>query len=199
MSGCEFAKILLKGRQLIMTFDDLFSFAGKHSPSFAGVQEYQELQHIFNLIQGCESYLEIGTAEGCSMYVLAHALKEGAKITSVDLGERHTIPYKSEVVKILSPKYDIGIFHGDSMDKMTYPNKKPHDVVLIDGGHDYDTVLSDANMYGGLATKYLLFHDVKLPEVKRVIVKYLENRTEKYYEFINSDNFGFGILEVCNG
>ena len=160
------------------------------------VQEPTELEHVFNLIQECESYLEVGTAEGNSLYVLAHALKPGAKITCVDLGESHTKSHQERIMKELSPRYTVAMYHGNSMDANTYPKKEPHDVVLIDGGHDYNTVKSDIAMYASLAKKYLIFHDVRLPGVKQAVDEYVQENDVSYCEFINSDTMGFGIVEV---
>jgi hypothetical protein len=52
------------------------------------VQEYHELEHVFNLMRDCESYLEVGTAEGNSLYVLAHALKGRIAYRLYRLGRR---------------------------------------------------------------------------------------------------------------
>ena len=175
------------------SFDELWRFIATRRP--ANVQDRTELEHIFNLIKGCESYLEIGTAEGDSLFVLSHALKPGSKITSVDFGEPHTIPYADQVIQLLAPDYCPALYRGNSMDASTYPNKEKHDVVLIDAGHAYNEVISDAHMYGHLATKYLLFHDVKLPEVKRAVDEYVEETGAKYREFIYSETMGYGIIE----
>lgn len=180
-----------------MQFDTLWRFISHRRPSV--VQERSELEHIYNLIAGCESYLEIGTAEGDSLYVLSHALKPGAKITSIDLGEQHTRPYIDQMVRLLSPDYSVALYRGDSTDYDTYPKKERHDVVLIDGGHDYKTVLADAIIYGNLAKKYLLFHDIMLPDVRKAMDKFLSDgniASFKYQEFVNSPTMGFGIVEI---
>lgn len=183
-------------RATLSVFNELWDFVVKRTHhGVITVQEHNELEHVFNLMRGCESYLEIGTAEGNSLYVLAHALKPGAKITCIDLGEAHTKPHQEEIRKLLS-QYPIGMFHGDSTDPRTYPNKERHEVVLIDGGHDYMTVKSDISMYAPLATKYLLFHDVKMPSVKQAVDEYVRESGAKYYEFINSPTMGYGIVEI---
>lgn len=174
-------------------FEELWRFV--LSRNLTIVQERSELEHVFNLIQGCESYLEIGTAEGNSLYVLAHALKPGSKITCVDLGEMHCIPKHNEIIQKLVPDHEVAIYHGNSINSDTYPQKEKHDVVLIDGSHDYDVVVSDCKMYAPLAKKYVLFHDVTMPEVKRAVSEYVEGK--KYREFVNSPTMGFGILEIA--
>lgn len=174
-------------------FTELWNFITKRRP--AVVQQREELEHIFNLIAGCESYLEIGTAEGDSLYVLSHALKPGSRITSVDLGEMGTRKLVEQIIQLLLPVHSVGIYRGNSTDPATYPNPKPHDVVLIDGGHDYDTVKSDIRMYAPLATKYLIFHDVKLPGVKQAVDEYVMATDAKYYEFVRTTDMGFGVIE----
>lgn len=181
-----------------MTFDKLWEFIVKRRPQV--VQERSELEHIFGLIIGCRSYLEIGTAEGDSMYVLSHALAPNSTITSVDLGERHTRPYANDVVNIIKQNHNVALYTGDSTNPDTYPNKKPHEVVFIDGGHDYNTALSDARMYGKLATKYLIFHDIKLDGVRSAVNKFLSESPaicKRYDEFVNSETMGYGIVEVA--
>lgn len=176
------------------SFDDLWRYVIERNITV--VQERSELEHVFNLIRGCESYLEIGTAEGNSLYVLAHALNPGARITCVDLGEMHTRSHQERIMQALLPDYTVGMFHGNSMDINTYPIKEKHDVVLIDGGHDYATVKSDIAMYAPLATKHLIFHDVMMPDVKRAVDEYVSETGAKYREFINSLTMGFGIVEI---
>ena len=160
------------------------------------MQQREELEHVFNLIQGCESYLEIGTAEGDSLYVLSHALKPGSRITSIDLGEMVTRSLVDQIVQLLMPVHSVAIYRGNSMDAATYPRKEKHDVVLIDGGHDYNTVKSDIAMYAPLSTKYLIFHDVMMPSVKQAVDEYVRETKAKYHEFVRSETMGFGILEV---
>lgn len=182
-------------------FDDLWRYVVKRSACFPVVQERSELEHVFNLIKGCKSYLEIGTAEGNSLYVLSHALEPDSKIVCVDYGENHTQPFQEEIRQLLSDKHEVAMFHGDSTNPDTLPYSykdkaiRGYDVVLIDGGHDFATVQSDCLMYAGLATKYVLFHDIKMPEVKQAVDWYLERyKTGKYYEFINSETMGYGII-----
>jgi hypothetical protein len=181
-------------RKTLLEFDDLWQFITKRRPFV--VQTYNELGHVFDLIRGCESYLEIGTAEGDSLYVFSHALKPGAKITSVDLGELHTKAAVNEVFQLISSKHKVALYTGDSRDAHTYPNKEQHEVVFIDGGHDYETLWSDIRMYGPLATKYLIFHDVKLPSVKRAVDEYVKQTGCNYYEFLDSEDKGMGIITL---
>lgn len=180
------------------TFDELWRTIKERANNhcFPVVQDYDELEYIFNLIQGCNSYLEVGTAEGDSLYVLSHALADDAKIVSVDLGEKHTIKYADEVEAMA--KREIKFIRGNSHDigiiNQAYGE---YDVVLIDAGHQFVDVIADAMVYGAMADKYIIFHDVMLPEVRQAFGWYCNQRKGcKNYIVSNSDNFGYGIIEI---
>lgn len=163
-------------------------------PGVITVQNKHELEHVFNLIQGCESYLEIGTAEGNSLFVLSHALKPDAKITYIDFGEKHTTPPRNEIITRLNRP--ITGIHGNSNSEAVWAQVKDdkYDVVFIDAGHSYENVKKDAALYGPLAKKYIIFHDVALPDVRRAFDEYTKDK--KSYRFVLSDTFGYGIVEI---
>lgn len=177
-------------------FNDLWRFVMKRNITI--VQEPNELEHIFDLIRGCESYLEIGTAEGNSMYVLAHALKTNARITYVDLAENHTKPHREKIISDLEAKgYYITPVHGNSHDpEVIMKANGRYEVVLIDAGHRYDDASQDAKNYGPMATKYIIFHDINIPGVREAFDKYKEAHNLSGYTISNSETFGFGILEI---
>lgn len=169
-------------------------------PSTITVQEYHELEHVFNLFKNCESYLEVGTAEGNSMYVLAQALKSGAVITYIDYGENHTTAARDEVLRKLADLgYSITAVHGDSNDFTTFGHVKgkSFDAVFIDAGHTDFNAVVDALFYGPLATKYIVFHDVMIPDVGRVFEWYSRQFPErKSYRIVNSEHYGMGVIVV---
>lgn len=173
-------------------FDKLWREICERSSFFPVVQEYSELEYVFNLIEGCESYLEVGTAEGNSLYVLSHSLKLGANITFVDFGEKHTeLPrqWVLEQVKNVKPVY------GNSHDtKVIEQAMGKYDAVLIDAGHSYDDALQDAINYGPMAKKYIIFHDVNLPAVRKAFDEYAQGKTSHIIS--NSPTFGYGIITL---
>lgn len=186
-------------------FDKLWQFVIDRSQrGVMTVQEKSELEHVFNLMKGCDcrNYLEVGTAEGNSLYVLGHAVNKS--IYYIDLMEPHTETSRSEVEKVLlnGEKFVIGI-DGDSTERETSRNKDGtsklanFDCILIDGGHDFATVLSDSILYAPLATKYIFWHDIQLLEVKAAVEWFVKRwKLGKYSTFINSESFGYGICEV---
>lgn len=172
------------------------------------VQDKAELEQVFKLIKSanCDSYLEVGTAEGNSLYVLAHALQvdqqfvKKPSIITIDYGEKHTASPRNEIITKLADIVNIKEFLGNShsSDIIKQVNDlRSFDVVLIDAGHTYTDVIADAVAYGHLAQKYIFFHDVQLPEVKAAFEWYVAQRHDCYADyFINSANYGYGILEV---
>lgn len=182
-----------------MIFNECWKFITQERPGVVTVQNYEELECIFNLIQGCKSYLEVGSAEGNSLYVLSHALEDRAPITYIDYGEKHTKDPRSKVLSYLVQKgHAINEVLGDSNDFATASRADgKYDVVFIDAGHDDFNVAIDAILYGRMATKYLLFHDIQLPQVNRAFTWYCEQRPDcKVSRIINSEHFGFGIMEI---
>lgn len=160
------------------------------------VQERHELEHIYNLMEACEcgSYLEVGCAEGSSVYVLGHTVK--GIIDIIDFGEPHTTEQREEAIRELGKS--VRQILGDSRKPETLEKVRgnKYDCVLIDGGHDFNTVLSDCISYGTLATKYIFFHDVQLPEVSRAIKSFMgAYDIGDYSTFINSTSYGYGILK----
>lgn len=158
------------------------------------VQEKYELGHIFALASQCENYLEIGTAEGNSLYVMGHLARY---CTSIDIREQHTAEALKEVLDNLTCK--VTLIDGNSHDPevINRVKNRSFDCVMIDAGHTYEDVIQDAENYAPLAKQYVFFHDIQLPEVSRAVEEYVEKHRLKgrYRTFINSDSFGYGIIE----
>ena len=182
-------------RETHIEFDKVWNFINSRKNVPAIVQNKDELGHVFELVKKSEAktYLEIGTAEGNSLYALG-GLVESCQI--INLPEKHTQQAKNEIINILG---NVDCFYGDST--KLFPSedfKKNFDVVMIDGGHDFATVLNDSIRYGDLAKKYIFWHDINLPEVNLAFEWYVQRRKYKhYYRFSTgpNENFGYGIME----
>lgn len=180
-------------------FDDHWKYITRNGEI---VQNKDELEHVYNLIKDCRSYLEIGTAEGSSLYILAHVLTENPVITFVDYGESHTTPQRNEVLSALYSGLGVTVnqYLGNSHQKDCIKGARSHadyDVVLIDAGHTFPDVIADAMAYGCMARKYLLFHDVQLPAVKAAFDWYCTQQGfKKVSTFIRSEQYGFGIVDL---
>lgn len=164
------------------------------------VQERHELNHIFDIMKNneCCSYLEVGSAEGGSLYVLSRAMKEGSKIVCIDYGEDHTRDQFNEVLNEIKDKYNVTVINGDSHSHEVKEQAQKHpwyDCVLIDAGHKYADVVEDALAYGPMAKHFIFFHDVQLPEVSQAFDWYCQKTNpRKVTKFINSTTYGYGII-----
>lgn len=144
-------------------FDQLWTESCARLPVV--VQEKRELFALYALMKevNCESYLEIGTSNGGSLWVLAAAVD--GDLTVVDIRE----PKSKEL-------FDAAVAHtkaraviGDSTDPATVENARgAYDVVLIDGGHDYDIVKKDLQNYGPMARKLIVLHDINHRDVQKL-------------------------------
>ena len=160
------------------------------------VQEYNELEHVFNIMRECNSYLEVGSAEGKSLYVIAHSNPE-MEITYIDLGEAHTTPIRDENVAKLPNKIVPILGDSNSIYSWEKVRDKKFDAVLIDAGHDLFSVLVDACLYAPLATKYVFFHDIMIPDVNRVFEWYAAKMNKgRSYRVVNSGTYGFGVIAL---
>ncbi len=173
-------------------FDPLWKFVCERSQrGVMTVQNQEELEHVYNLTRDCKSYLEIGTAEGNTLHVLGSGME---KIVCVDLCEVHTKQAREEVQK------GALIIAGNCHARETISSAKSngrYDFVLIDAGHTFSDVLADAFAYADMADKYILFHDVQLKEVNAAFEWYVaQNNFKEVYKFINSENFGYGIVKL---
>jgi predicted O-methyltransferase YrrM len=161
------------------------------------VQDYEELKYIFGLVGDCKSYLEIGTAEGNSLLAFSYSINPNAEIAYVDYGESHTANARNAALDMTTQS--VQAVHGDSNNPETKEKllRTNFEVVFIDAGHSYQNVITDARLYGTLATKFIIFHDVQLPEVKKAFDEYAEERTDcRAHSFINSATYGYGILKI---
>lgn len=199
-------------RETHVNFDDVWKFITTRKDVPTIVQNRDELEHVFNLVKDCgaETYLEIGTAEGNTLYALGGLCK---KSTFIDIGEEHCKKARDEIIDFLGRenvrenycdstylrplKFFKLVIDGDVyvvQDKIHYA-----DVIMIDGGHDFATVLSDSIRFAHLAKKYIFWHDIGLPEVNAAFQWFKERyHLGRYYKYATgpNTNFGYGICEV---
>lgn len=182
-------------------FETLWKYL-RDRKQFAIVQDYNELEYAWNLVKGVnpKSYLEIGTAAGDSLYAFGSLLPEDGRIHWIDLAEAFCKKPRDQSVASLSPRA-ITHYAGRSADEAAVWSTKGQrfDVVYIDGGHDYEEVLSDCHCYAPLADKLVLWHDVQMPAVRQAIQDWLSSNPraqKKFRTYTNSETMGYGILEV---
>lgn len=176
-------------------FDDLWKFVEGNCKVLA--QNKVEMKHVYDLILGCDSYLEIGTAEGNSLYIFGNAVNRGGRLAYVDLAEEHTKKYREGIIPLMKA-YSLKGIHGNSHDSeiIKRAQEERYDCVFIDAGHKYKDALEDARNYAPLADKYVFFHDVQMPEVMEAFKMWQLESGMKGYTVINSENYGYGVIKV---
>ena len=153
--------------------------------------------------------MEIGTAQGGTLFLWTKAASEDAIIISLDRregGYRRRIPYyKSFAVK----QQQMYLITGNSHDHQILENLKKElhgksiDFLFIDGDHTYEGVKMDFEMYRSLVREggMIAFHDICLapPEIGYEVEEYWTEIKDNYrYEEIiknkNQGTAGIGIL-----
>lgn len=127
-------------------------------------QNQEELFWFLNRVKGAKSILEIGSAHGHTLSMMASFADKGAKLRSIDMG-LDPEGLGASVMHLLRNGYDANVHFGDSTSKEAVEWAKangPYDVVFIDGGHDFPVCRLDWENYGPLG-KVVGFHDIYHP------------------------------------
>jgi predicted O-methyltransferase YrrM len=203
------------GAPLEKTIDFSFTAAGK---LIEPLQNRSEIFPFATLLQQRKPrvVVEIGTANGGTLFVWCAVADPNAVIISIDLpGGIHGGGYprwKSFIYrKFAKPKQTLHLLRVDSHLSSTRDRLKAIlppggiDFLFIDGDHTYEGVKKDFELYSPLVRRggIVAFHDICLhpPEQKCDVDKlWLEIKTKyKTWEFIENpkqDLFGIGVLEI---
>ncbi|MAT51516.1 MAG: hypothetical protein CMK32_10075 [Porticoccaceae bacterium] len=132
----------------------------------------QKITEIFRLARlcgslGCESYLEVGCADGETFLSIGSTMKKAVAVDMPGMkwGTVKTGPVLARRVSDMRTKLgvDSHLIIGDSSDDSVVDRAMklgPYDLVFIDGDHTYDGVKRDYENYGPMATKAIAFHDI---------------------------------------
>jgi hypothetical protein len=123
--------------------------------------------------------LEIGTHKYLFFYFLSHFI-DNFELDTYDHSK--TCKKSLNIINDLSGS-KVNFIFGDTI--KTLPKcKKEFDLAWVDGGHEYDTALSDLTNIGKLKVPYILVDDARIDSVNRAIVEFLKVN-KKYYEIRN--------------
>jgi len=187
-----------------LTAEDLLDFAYSEIGSLITPWQYrEEISQLTAEIEKLkpENALEIGTANGGTLFLLCRLAHEKARIMSIDLPdgkfgggypEWKTTLYK----KFALPEQELDLVRGDSHLPDTFEMVKSKfgdaelDYLFIDGDHSYKGVKQDYEMYSPLVRKggIIAFHDI------------VEHKGSgcKVYEFWNEIKAGKESKEFVN-
>ena len=123
-----------------------------------------EMIRMLERIAGMESILEIGSASGHTLVLLALSSIKGSKVCTIDAG-LHWEALSVVVEKLKAAGFDANKFKGDSKspEAISFAEEHgPFDFVFIDGDHSYEGAKADWENYGRMA-KIVGFHDIAHP------------------------------------
>jgi len=177
-------------------------------------EEFIELLKIFKELNP-KYILEIGTANGGTLFCFCKLAQDDATIISIDLPEGEFgggyPEWKVSVYQVFAKKNQkLYLLKKDSHQKETLEevkkilNGNQLDFLFIDGDHSYDGVKKDFEMYSTLVRKggIIAFHDIINNDPTRLDIGvpkfWLEVKDRYLFKEIIIDkiNYGIGILKI---
>lgn len=161
-------------------------------------QDISEISAVAHILHGLDvqSMLEIGTAEGGSANMWLEALSL-SYFVSVDIDEDKTREMRD---RVLDRMWDAGVTvraiagysqNSDVVEKVKAAIEHTGiDCVFIDGGHSYMEAKLDWENYGPLASVCVVFHDIGLPDVRKL----WNEITLPKLAIVESGRYGMGIV-----
>lgn len=162
--------------------------------------------------------LEIGTANGGTLFLFSRVASEEATLISVDLpGGKFGGGYPEWKIPLYKafalPTQDIHLIRADSHDSKTLEivkkilNGRKVDFLFIDGDHTYEGVRVDFEMYSPLVKRggIIAFHDIVpgpeenvggVPRFWAELKNYSNYRYREIVKRFDQGGYGIGILEV---
>lgn len=138
------------------------------APEQSGKEEYGFCAALVQLMRP-QKILEVGTSSGRGTLALAQNSPSGAEIVTIDCAD-----HRNEAIKNFPPDNIRIRFiqkNSDTALQQLVANGEHFDLILIDGGHLYETVTKDWSHARQLA-ETIIFHDaLQFNGVKRVINK----------------------------
>ena len=227
-----FSKILLYFRQIARAIrfftlrlpqgappEEVIAFSFGRAENLIGPSQFRsEIIQLATLVHQRKPrvVVEIGTANGGTLFIWCALADPQATIVSIDLpGGIHGGGYprwKSLVYRrFAQPRQTLHLLRVDSHLPATFNQLKsilpPEgiDFLFIDGDHTYEGVKADFEMYSPLVRRggLVAFHDIRthLPEANCAVDKFwIEIQTRyKTWEFVKNPNqgvYGIGVLEL---
>lgn len=183
------------------------------SLSITPAQIKEEILKLIKLLKKrkIKNLLEIGTADGGTLFLFSKIVEDNGKIITIDLPNGYP-RWREILYKSFSEKNKkIFIIKSDSHDIKTYEsvkkilNGEKLDFVFIDGDHSYKSVKKDFETYVKLVKKggLVAFHDIVKDErnYSGEVYKFWEKIKKRYKNFEivknkNQNGYGIGVIYV---
>ena len=161
-----------------------------------------QLLRFISFVKKPERILEVGTYTGYSSICLAHGLRHGGKLDTIEINEEleHII---KKYFKKSGLESKINLLIGNAME-IVPTLKHNYDLIFIDGSHEYKDVKKDFEIYSKMLNKkgIIILHDINLPnsgskkfwsEIRKKYKKYqIKEIIFDQYHF----SFGYGIILI---
>ncbi len=198
------------------TADDLLNFLYADAGSL--ITPWQFREELSGLVQALsdlkpKNALEIGTANGGTLFLLCRLAHHKANLMSIDLPEGPFgggyPEWKTELYQSFAkPKQNLQLLRADSHQEKTlrdtqlFFGEKQLDFLFIDGDHTYEGVKQDYEMYAPMVRKggIIAFHDIVEHRGSACKVDQFWHEVKQGYthkEFVNSwdqGHYGIGLL-----
>lgn len=132
---------------------------------------WNELIELISSTEGKLSFLEIGAYRGVWPLMLSFVCEKLEKefeyttVTWLEQDPNNVAIHKvREYYQSKSLTFNL-ISQNSQLASTKELLKESYDIVFIDADHRYDGVLQDIKLYAGLATRLLMFHDIRPKEV----------------------------------
>jgi cephalosporin hydroxylase len=188
--------------------------------TIAPIQRRAEIKALLELVAAERPLVlvEIGTALGGTLFMLAHVAADDAHVVSIDLrgglwGGGYPAIRKPLYRSFARPAQRIDLLRADSHDPATLQrlrdllSGRPVDVLFVDGDHSYDGVRRDFEVYAPLVRPggLVAFHDIVQGGEDIGVPRFweeLEARYEETRRFVADETQrtrGIGVLRLPAG
>lgn len=167
----QFSKLVLSGNfdriqresSMVNSFSEAFEFTNLNIKSYQIESEIRGLIEFLR-VANPQSYIEIGTADGGTHYLVRKLCNSIATSVAIDTDirnkfviDRITSTDKSHYITGSS-----GALNTQNQLKRVFPSQGSVDVLFIDGDHSYAGVKGDFERYQAWVRKggYIIFHDI---------------------------------------
>ncbi|VVB58861.1 Methyltransferase domain protein [Candidatus Anstonella stagnisolia] len=210
MPSCLSCRREIKKKEKFESPQELMDFASGCCNSFIKPSQVrEEIGGLLSLLgeQPPKNVLEIGTANGGTLFLFCNSSTPDATIISLDFGGYSSAQgwlYKSFAKKA----QNLHLLRGDSHNAQSLEKIKsilkgnPLDFLFIDGDHSYEGVKKDFEMYSPLVRKggIIAFHDVVVhpPELRCEVSRFWEElkQTHNTKELVKDKAQGWAGIGV---
>ena len=151
---------------------------GSADPIFHGSQIQAEFIRAWNILietidnsEGVFTFLEIGAYRGVWPLMLSYVCEKlGKQFEYTTVTWLDQDPNNSAIYNVVTHYREQGLvfnlINKNSQEDSTRDSlQDKYDVVFIDADHRYEGIIKDINLYSNLATKVLMFHDIRTKQV----------------------------------